>query len=117
MAEDPRRQVSVVAYFTTPSTYTGGILQVKLPAPFAHGSAAANAVTETAGGARPAVEVMQKRYEPGWAVAFPSKTLEHGVTPVTDGERRSLLLIVGNGQAASGVAICAGVTSAVMTTD
>lgn len=37
----------------------------------------------------------------GSAVAFPSKTLEHRVTPVTRGERRSLLLLCRQAVAAS----------------
>jgi hypothetical protein len=39
--------------------------------------------------------VVHRRYAPGWAVAFPSTSLEHRVCPVQSGERRSLLLIVG----------------------
>ena len=34
-----------------------------------------------------------QRFGAGASVAFPSKTLEHRVTPVTRGERRSLLLL------------------------
>ncbi len=69
---DPRL-VSVVAYFTDPATYQGGDLELKV-APD---------------------QVVTRRYLPGAAVAFPSKVLEHRVTPVTRGERRSLLLLCG----------------------
>eukprot|EP01052_Picozoa_sp_SAG31_P060841 SAG31_NODE_19975_length_587_cov_0.870902_1_plen_84_part_10 len=77
METDPTRLISVVAYFTSPSEYEGGVLQVKTP-------------TSGVG----TFEVQSKQYEPGCVIAFPSKTLEHGVKPVTRGERRSLLLIV-----------------------
>eukprot|EP00974_Lingulodinium_polyedra_P031787 3062115-Lingulodinium_polyedra.AAC.1 len=37
----------------------------------------------------PAEDIVRRRYPAGDAVAFPSKHLEHRVTPVTRGERRS----------------------------
>lgn len=81
MDSDPVRRISVVAYFTPPAEYEGGVLQIKMPA--------------TGSQSKAEQEVLHKQYAPGWAVAFPSRSLEHGVTPVTKGERRSLLLIVG----------------------
>lgn len=75
---DPARLVSTVAYFTEPCEYKGGVLQLKL----------------REGGVD---RVVDKQYKPGWCVAFPSSTLEHGVTPVVEGERRSMLLIAGRG--------------------
>jgi hypothetical protein len=102
LPSDPARRVSVVAYFTPPAAYEGGVLQMKVPPV---GAAAASAACGAGadevgggggggGGARS--RVLERRYEAGWAVAFASTSLEHGVTPVTAGERRSLLLIVGS---------------------
>lgn len=81
MDSDPVRRISVVAYFTPPAEYEGGVLQIKMPA--------------SGSPSKAEHEVLQKQYGPGCAFAFPSTALEHGVTPVTKGERRSLLLIVG----------------------
>ncbi len=41
----------------------------------------------------PALHLVRLRTGAGGAIAFPSKALEHRVTPVTRGERRSLLLL------------------------
>jgi len=76
---DPDRKVSVVAYFTDPNEYEGGKLQIEIPA----------ADGEDNG------RIEMRTYGPGWVVAFPSKGLRHCVTPVTKGERRSVLLIAG----------------------
>jgi len=82
------RAISVVVYFTDPCTYEGGDLQLKVGGAGAGtGPAAAGPTGEVDGG------VLTRRYPPGAAVAFPSKVLEHRVTPVTRGERRSLLLL------------------------
>jgi len=50
---------------------------------------------EAAEGAKGDFVVITRQYSVCAAVAFPSKSLEHGVTPVTLGERRSMLLITG----------------------
>lgn len=46
--------------------------------------------------------IAERRYSRGCAVAFPSKTLRHTVTPVTAGERRSVLLLVGKSDSLQG---------------
>jgi hypothetical protein len=66
------RLISVVAYLTPPEEFEGGELEMKV-----------------------GDVVVSKRYGPCYAVAFPSKTLKHRVTPVTKGSRRSLVLICG----------------------
>ena len=78
LVDDPHRRVSVVAYLTDTALYEGGELQMK------------------AAGDDHAGDTICRRYGPCSAVAFPSRSLEHGVTPVTRGERRSLLLIAGS---------------------
>ena len=97
MPSDLRRRVSVVTYFTDPAKFEGGTLELRTEE--SHGAAVAPrdeaASTPGAEDAAPAGGIVSRRYYPGWAVAFPSKTLEHRVCPVTSGERRSLLLIVG----------------------
>mmetsp|Transcript_51990 Transcript_51990/g.97516 ORF Transcript_51990/g.97516 Transcript_51990/m.97516 type:complete len:236 (-) Transcript_51990:66-773(-) len=70
------RDISVVAYFTDPSTYEGGDLQMLLPQK-----------------EQDEKKLVTRRFSPGNAVAFSSKFLKHCVTPVTAGERRSLLLL------------------------
>eukprot|EP00746_Dinoflagellata_sp_MGD_P090997 gnl/MRDRNA2_/MRDRNA2_36001_c0_seq1.p1 gnl/MRDRNA2_/MRDRNA2_36001_c0~~gnl/MRDRNA2_/MRDRNA2_36001_c0_seq1.p1 ORF type:complete len:330 (-),score=70.53 gnl/MRDRNA2_/MRDRNA2_36001_c0_seq1:31-1020(-) len=86
MDSDPARRISVVAYFTPPAEYEGGVLQINPTDIKMQGSGTPSTAQQ---------EILHKQYGPGWAVAFPSRSLEHGVTPVTKGERRSLLLIVG----------------------
>mmetsp|Transcript_137226 Transcript_137226/g.426433 ORF Transcript_137226/g.426433 Transcript_137226/m.426433 type:complete len:203 (+) Transcript_137226:74-682(+) len=71
-AGDPRL-VSVVVHLSRAEEFAGGEF-----------------LAELGGGA-----VLQRTYEKGWAVAFPSKGLRHTVTPVVAGERRSALLLVG----------------------
>jgi hypothetical protein len=66
------RLISIVAYLTEPDQFEGGTFEMK--------------VDDT---------VISRRYRAGYAVAFPSKQLEHRVTPVTKGTRRSLVLICG----------------------
>ena len=79
LPSDPQRRISVVAYFSDTVDYEGGVLQMKLHAQDRQRQQ----------------RQVERRYAPGWAVAFPSTKLEHRVTPVTQGERRSLLLIAG----------------------
>eukprot|EP00927_Polykrikos_kofoidii_P068207 TRINITY_DN63576_c0_g1_i1.p1 TRINITY_DN63576_c0_g1~~TRINITY_DN63576_c0_g1_i1.p1 ORF type:complete len:238 (+),score=38.23 TRINITY_DN63576_c0_g1_i1:153-866(+) len=78
------RDISVVAYFSEPQTYEGGSLELKVPV--------AVELLESPE-AETRTELVERRFAPGDAVAFPSKLLEHRVTPVTSGERRSLLLL------------------------
>lgn len=109
------RDISVVAYFTPPGEYEGGELQIKLDADAAAPAAAAPpqsaasslagadgeaaavaapaASPQAAGGGAAAPRVVRRIFPAGATVAFPSKTLEHRVTPVTSGHRRSLLLL------------------------
>ena len=76
LAGDPRL-ISVVAYLSDSEEFEGGQFQMELPA-------AAGVSTEV------------RNFTCGAAVAFPSKSLRHVVKPVTAGERRSFLLLVGN---------------------
>ena len=72
---DPRL-VSVVGYLSQEGEFQGGQLQMELQ----NGC------------------IAQRDYSRGNVVVFRSKKLRHVVTPVTDGERRSFLLLVGNGE-------------------
>jgi hypothetical protein len=90
-----QRLVSVVAYFTEPAAYTGGVLELDVSDPVdlggvAHVDGATHEPCE-----RPARSVTRRVFPAGAAVAFPSKVMRHRVGPVTGGERRSLLLLAG----------------------
>ena len=87
MTTDPSRRVSLVTYFTEPSEFEGGTLQMKIPG--------GDEVTP-GGECGPGEVIIERRYGMCSAVAFPSSTLWHNVTPVTAGERRSMLLIAGH---------------------
>mmetsp|Transcript_64570 Transcript_64570/g.179636 ORF Transcript_64570/g.179636 Transcript_64570/m.179636 type:complete len:219 (+) Transcript_64570:176-832(+) len=75
---DPRL-ISVVAYLSDATEFEGGQFQMELI---------------QLGGSEVTVEA--RDFTRGCAIAFPSKSLRHVVQPVTGGERRSFLLLVGN---------------------
>ena len=96
------RDISVVAYFTDPSEYEGGELQLQCDASLARLPSASDRAFALAADQSPpedaralpeTTQLLRLRFGAGASVAFPSKTLEHRVTPVTKGERRSLLLL------------------------
>lgn len=108
---DPRL-VSVVAYLSDQSEFTGGQLEMEVS------SANEKDENHEKGGKCEAEEkdrdenktrIVSRSYTRGWAVAFPSKSLRHVVRPVVAGERRSFLLLVGNkrGKVGAGKYICA----------
>ena len=95
MAGGPR-DISVVAYFTDPSEFTGGDLEMVLAGSTATEAEMTSSNVSDVGsnGKRSNDEhIVRRRFCAGDTVAFPSKGLEHRVSPVTDGERRSLLLL------------------------
>jgi hypothetical protein len=107
--EGDGRDISVVAYFTDPTEYAGGTLELRTGAEgstaegstaegsTAEGSTAEGSTAEgsTAEGSTAPGGVERLRCPRGSAVAFRSAVLEHRVTEVTRGERRSLLLLCG----------------------
>jgi len=97
METDRTRRVSLVCYFTERIQFEGGVLQIKLPK---------EGVPSTQGEhLGPGEEIISRRYGPGACVAFPPSSLWHNLTPVSKGERRSMLLIAGGiaGGAAPGM--------------
>eukprot|EP00658_Telonema_sp_P-2_P024115 TRINITY_DN19674_c0_g1_i2.p1 TRINITY_DN19674_c0_g1~~TRINITY_DN19674_c0_g1_i2.p1 ORF type:complete len:237 (+),score=54.92 TRINITY_DN19674_c0_g1_i2:107-817(+) len=76
--ESDPRLVSVVAYLSDAEEFEGGGFEMELVQP--DGS----------------VSVERREFVRGCAIAFPSKRLKHVVLPITRGERRSFLLLVGN---------------------
>ena len=74
-SEGDPRLVSVVAYLSDSDEYEGGRFEMEL---------GGDSATQS------------RVYQRGAAVAFPSKRLRHVVHPVTKGERRSFLLLVGD---------------------
>lgn len=88
------RDISLVAYFTEPEVYEGGTLQLDL-------SSVNRSDPQTPGDDESCESILERRFRPGDAVAFPSKTLRHRVTPVTAGERRSLLMLCASGNSIS----------------
>jgi len=91
---DPR-QVSVVAYLSDAEEFEGGQFRMELPGEGVEGVEGEEGEGSERG-ERGGAKEERRDYTRGWAVAFPSKLLRHVVMPVTAGERRSFLLIVGN---------------------
>ena len=104
------RLVSLVLYLSPSDAYVGGELQIRPspspspgPAPGRGASRAPRGGGDDGDGdgdgggdaARRPPALHRYRFEPGDVIAFPSCDLEHCVTPVTYGERRSVLLLVG----------------------
>lgn len=85
------RDISVVAYFTDSSDFAGGDLEMFVPTD--DGTTPTNAEqVEHPKSCNPEY-IVRRRFSAGDAIAFPSKGLKHRVTAVTDGQRRSLLLL------------------------
>ena len=102
------RLVSLVLYLSPSDAYVGGELQIRPspspspgPVPGRGASRAPRGGGDDGDGdgggdaARRPPALHRYRFEPGDVIAFPSCDLEHCVTPVTYGERRSVLLLVG----------------------